>query len=115
MQPGALDVLLSRSPSERVTRHAPWCATRTKPGLPAGADLVVGDVTRPDTLSAAVAGIDAVVFTLGSDGAGKIGAKTVDYGGVRNVLIALGVQPARIALMTAIGVTNRTGAHNRAT
>jgi uncharacterized protein YbjT (DUF2867 family) len=83
--------------------------------LPAEADIVVGDVTRSDTLPAAVAGIDAVVFTLGSDGAGKIGAQTVDYGGVRNVLIALGAQPARIALMTSIGVTNRTGAYNRST
>jgi uncharacterized protein YbjT (DUF2867 family) len=79
------------------------------------ADIVVGDVTRPDTLSAAVAGIDGIVFTLGSDGAGKIGAQTVDYGGVRNVLIALGAQPARIALMTSIGVTNRNGAYNQAT
>ena len=83
--------------------------------LPAEADIVVGDVTRPETLSAAVAGIDGIVFTLGSDGAGKIGAETVDYGGVRNVLIALGARPARIALMTSIGVTNRTGAYNRAT
>jgi uncharacterized protein YbjT (DUF2867 family) len=83
--------------------------------LPAEADIVIGDVRRPDTLSAAVAGTDAVVFTLGSGGAGKIGAETVDHGGVRNVLIALGAQPARIALMTSIGVTNRTGAYNRAT
>jgi uncharacterized protein YbjT (DUF2867 family) len=83
--------------------------------LPAEVDIVVGDVTRPETLSAAVAGIDGIVFTLGSDGAGKMGAETVDYGGVRNVLIALGAQPARIALMTSIGVTNRTGAYNRAT
>jgi uncharacterized protein YbjT (DUF2867 family) len=83
--------------------------------LPAEADIVVGDVTRPDTLPPAVAGIDAIVFTLGSDGAGKIGPETVDYGGVRNVLIALGAQPAWIALMTSIGVTNRTGAFNRAT
>jgi uncharacterized protein YbjT (DUF2867 family) len=83
--------------------------------LPAEADIVVGDVTRPETLSAAVAGIDGIVFTLGSDGAGKTGAEAVDYGGVRNVLIALGARPARIALMTSIGVTNRTGAYNRAT
>jgi uncharacterized protein YbjT (DUF2867 family) len=83
--------------------------------LPSEADIVIGDVTRPDTLSAAVAGIDGIVFTLGSNGAGKIGAETVDYGGVRNVLIALGAQPARIALMTSIGVTNRSGAYNRTT
>ncbi len=58
---------------------------------------------------------DAVVFTHGSDGAGKAGAESVDYGGVRNVLGALGSRRARIALMTSIGVTNRTGAYNRST
>lgn len=83
--------------------------------LPADVQVVVGDVTRPDTLPAAVAGVDAVVFTLGSDGTGKTGAENIDYGGVRNVLSALGSQTARVALMTAIGVTNRTGAYNRST
>jgi len=34
---------------------------------------------------------------------------------VRNVLDALGSRTVRIALMTSIGVTNRTGAYNRAT
>src|SRR5271165_6144127 len=76
---------------------------------------VVGDVTQPETLPAVVDGVDAIVFTLGSDGLGKAGAETVDYGGVRNVLAALGRQPARIALMTAVGATNRTGAYNRST
>ena len=83
--------------------------------LPSGADIVVSDVTRPDTLPAAVAGIDAVVFTHGSDGAGKVGAENVDYSGVGNVLTALDAQPARIALMTSVGVTNRTNSYNRAT
>jgi uncharacterized protein YbjT (DUF2867 family) len=81
--------------------------------LPSDADVIVGDVTRPDTLPAAVA--DAVVFTLGSDGGGKAGAESVDYGGVRNVLHVLGSRTAHIALMTSIGVTNRTGAYNRST
>jgi len=76
---------------------------------------IVGDVTRSETLAAAVDGVDAVVFTLGSDGAGKVGAETVDYGGVRNVLAALGSRQARIALMTSIGVTNREGSYNRST
>ena len=83
--------------------------------LPHEAQVVTGDVTRPDTLPGAVDGIDAVVFTLGSDGAGKVGAENVDYGGVRNVLHALGSRTARIALMTSIGVTNRTGSYNRST
>jgi uncharacterized protein YbjT (DUF2867 family) len=83
--------------------------------LSSEAQVVLGDVTRPDTLPGAVDDIDAIVFTLGSDGAGKVGAERVDYGGVRNVLRALGSRKARIALMTAIGVTNRTGAYNRTT
>jgi uncharacterized protein YbjT (DUF2867 family) len=83
--------------------------------LPPGTQVIVGDVTRPQTLVDAVRGVDAVVFTLGSDGAAKVGAETVDYGGVRNVLRALGGRRPRVALMTAIGVTDRTGAYNRAT
>ncbi len=83
--------------------------------LPAKAEAVIGDLTRPETLSPAVNGIDAIVFTHGSDGAGKVGSETVDYGGVRNILAALGSQKPRIALMTAIGVTNRTGSYNRST
>jgi uncharacterized protein YbjT (DUF2867 family) len=83
--------------------------------LPRDVQVVIGDVTRPDTLSPAVDGVDAVVFTLGSDGAGKAGAESIDYGGVRNVLQALGSRTVRIALMTSIGVTNRTGDYNRRT
>ena len=79
------------------------------------AQVVVGDLTRPETLPAAVAGVDAVVFTHGSEGAGKAGAESVDYGGVSNLLKALGARTARISLMTSIGVTNRTGAYNRST
>ena len=84
--------------------------------LPPQTQVVTGDVTRPDTLSGAVDGVDSVVFTLGSDGAGKVGAESIDYDGVRNVLHALGdARTVRIALMTAIGVTNRTGDYNRTT
>ena len=83
--------------------------------FPPQVEVISGDVTRPETLTAAVDGIDAIVFTLGSDGAGKVGAETVDYGGIRNVLAALGSRTARIALMTSIGVTNRTGSYNRST
>ena len=86
-----------------------------KDQLPREAQVVTGDVTRPDTLSPAVDGVDAVVFTLGSDGAGKAGAESIDYGGVRNILQALGPRTVRIALMTSIGVTNRTGDYNRKT
>ncbi|MEU9780688.1 SDR family oxidoreductase [Streptomyces phaeochromogenes] len=77
----------------------------------ADAELVVGDVTRPDTLPEAVAGADAIVLTLGSFGTGASSPETVDYAGVRNVLTALasldGVRP-RVALMTSIGATTRS-------
>jgi uncharacterized protein YbjT (DUF2867 family) len=75
--------------------------------LPAEVERVVGDLTRPETLPAAADGVDAIVFTHGSDG-GSDAAEKVDYGGVRNVLAALGGRQARIALMTAIGLTNRS-------
>ena len=83
--------------------------------LPPETEVVVGDLTRPETLPAAVANVDAVVFTHGSEGGGKAGAESVDYGGVRNVLRALGSRQARISLMTSIGVTNRASAYNRTT
>ena len=83
--------------------------------LPSGVEIALGDVTRPETLADAVAGIDAVVLTLGSDGLGRTGARTVDYEGVRNVLAAIGSNPVRIALMTAIGVTDREGHYNLTT
>ena len=84
--------------------------------LPAGVEIALGDLTDPASLKAAVAGVDAIVFTHGSDGQGKAGARMIDYGGVRNVLAALetGARP-RIALMTAIGVTDRKGSYNIST
>jgi uncharacterized protein YbjT (DUF2867 family) len=89
---------------------------RRKAGrLPPKARVVVGDLTQPETLPAAVEGVDAVVFTHGSEGAGKAGAEGVDYGGVRNVLNALRPRHARVALMTSIGITNRASAFNRST
>ena len=78
-------------------------------------EVVIGDLTRPETLLASVDGVDAIVFTHGSDAGGKAGAERVDYGGVRNVLAALTGRSVRIALMTAIGVTNREGDYNRRT
>jgi len=83
--------------------------------LPKQTQVVVGDVTRPESLRAAVDGVDAIVLTLGADGLGKAGAEQVSYGGVRNVLAALGSRRARIALMTAIGVTDRLSRYNLST
>ena len=83
-------------------------------GLPTQAEIVVGELTQPDTLAQAVAGVDTVVFTHGSNG-GKADTRAIDYGGVRNILFALRGHRVRIALMTAIGVTDRAGSYNRRT
>ena len=83
-------------------------------GLPEQAEIVVGELAQPETLAQAVAGVDAIVFTHGSNG-DKAKMQAIDYGGVRNVLFALGGRKVRIALMTAIGVTDRAGSYNRST
>ena len=70
------------------------------------AQVITGDLTRPETLTAAVDGVDAIVFTHGAP-YGSSDLEAVDYAGVRNILTALDGRRARIALMTAIGVTAR--------
>src|SRR3954468_12392172 len=82
--------------------------------LPPEVELASGDLTDPATLVRAVDGVDAVVFTHGPHGS-RDGYEQVDYGGVRNVLTALAGRPVRIALMTAIGVTDQAGPYNRST
>lgn len=51
----------------------------------------------------AVDGVDGIVFTHGSTGGRD--PRGVDYGGVKNVLAALGDAQPRIALMSSINVT----------
>ncbi|HEY0259458.1 MAG TPA: SDR family oxidoreductase [Lacisediminihabitans sp.] len=79
--------------------------------VPDGAEIVVGDLTDAATLGDAVKDVDGIVFTHGSHG-GAADAENVDYGAVRNTLEALAGRPARIALMTAIGVTKRMTGHD---
>lgn len=83
--------------------------------LPEGVEIVFGDVSVPETLTGIGDDIDAVIFTLGSDGLGRIGARAIDYGGVRNILQRLKHRPVKVVLMTAIGVTEREGSYNRQT
>ncbi len=71
--------------------------------LPPQATLVVGDVTRPETLAPALDGVAGIVFTHGGGGGSE--AREVDYGAVRHSLFAVNGRPVRMALMTAIGVT----------
>lgn len=72
--------------------------------LPDGVEIVVGDLTRPETLGPAVAGVNAVVFTHGSTTSER-DVRDIDYAGVANILKTLNGRRVRIALMTAIGAT----------
>lgn len=69
-----------------------------------GVELVVGDLTKPDTLPAAVDGVDAIVFVHGTTTRER-DVRDVDYAGVANILKSLDGRRVRIALMTAIGTT----------
>lgn len=42
--------------------------------LPRGTDIFYGDVSIPETLTDLPKDIDAIIFTLGSDGQGRIGS-----------------------------------------
>ena len=45
--------------------------------LPRESEIAIGDLTRPEALSAAVDGVDAIVFTHGSDGGDKVASELV--------------------------------------
>ncbi len=79
--------------------------------LAAGATCAEGDLTDATTLTDAVDGVDAVVFAHGSHG-GAEAAEAVDYGAVANTLTALAGREVRIAVMTTIGVTQRSTGHD---
>lgn len=79
--------------------------------LPAEAELIVGDVTRPESLRAAVDGIDEVIFTHGVED-NEEAIEAVSYSGVRDVLGLLAGRDVRVVLMSAVGVTDRTGMYN---
>jgi uncharacterized protein YbjT (DUF2867 family) len=72
--------------------------------LPKNAGLVIGDLTRPETLGPAVEGVEAIVFTHGTTTSER-DVRDNDYTGVANMLKALGGRRVHIALMTAIGTT----------
>ncbi|CCG87084.1 putative protein ycf39 [Erwinia piriflorinigrans CFBP 5888] len=75
--------------------------------LPRETDVFYGDVSLPETLTDLLKDIDAVIFTHGSDGQDRIGARAIDYGGVCNILRISKDTPVRIGLMTTIDVTER--------
>lgn len=72
--------------------------------LPDGVELVVGDLTRPETLGPAVEDVDSIVLTHGSTTSER-DVRDNDYTGIANILRALNGRRVRIALMTAVGTT----------
>jgi uncharacterized protein YbjT (DUF2867 family) len=75
----------------------------------------MGDLTRPDTLTAAVERVDAIAFTHGSDGGGK-GRDGADRLRRRSKRVRRAGRPVDAhRLMNAIGVTNREGDYHRQT
>jgi uncharacterized protein YbjT (DUF2867 family) len=104
---GSIGVHVVREASTRGHHVRALARTASRAArIPTGAEIVIGDLTATDSLAAAVEDIDAVVFVQGSHGTpGE--AERVDYGAVRNVLTALRGRPVPIALMTAVGTTDR--------
>lgn len=76
-----------------------------------GVRVAVGDLTQAETLRDAVDGVTGIIFTHGIEGNDQKGAERVNYGAVRNILNVLKA-PARIALMTAVGVTKPSVGHD---
>lgn len=75
-------------------------------------NMFEGDLTSIESLKSALDGINGIVFTMGAhDGPSMI--EKIDYGAVRNTLLALDGRKVRIALMTAIGVTYMDSKYNR--
>jgi len=77
--------------------------------FPKGTQIIVGNLTDPETLAAALEGVTGVVFTQGTYRDAE--AEQANYHPTRAVLGAL-TAPARIALMTALGVTKPTAGHD---
>ncbi|ALO92406.1 NAD-dependent epimerase/dehydratase [Streptomyces hygroscopicus subsp. limoneus] len=84
---------------------------RARRALPAGVEVVAGELADPTAVRAAVDGVDAVVMTHGAPyGSGDYAA--VDYGAVPAVLDALDGHRVPMVLMSSIGVT-ATGGQSR--
>ncbi|WP_312714805.1 SDR family oxidoreductase [Corynebacterium flavescens] len=69
-----------------------------------GVDLVRADLEDPESLATALQNVALIVMTHGAPGDPEAG-EHIDYGGMRNVLTALGGQNPRIALMSSVYAT----------
>ena len=109
---GLLIVRLLRSTAVpvRVLARTPSDAARR---LPSGVEIIEGDVTKEETLAAAVNGTRHVVLTAGvrrGHPATEALVRSTEYNGVLNVLAAARSTgfTGRLLYMTSIGVTTRS-------
>lgn len=79
--------------------------------FPEGVHVLVGGFNTPDAVSDALERVESIVFTQGVYGNDPEETERVNYGAVRNVLLALRT-PTRVALMTTLGVTKPTHGHD---
>lgn len=92
-----------------LARDAERARTRLSPTI----DVVVGDITRMETLPRAIAGATHIVFTAGCRSgrpATEANIRSTEFGGVVNTLqAARGAGfSGRLLYMTASGVTSRS-------
>lgn len=83
--------------------------------LPNHVDAMIGDLTNPVQVAAAIDGMEAAIFVHGASPVTPEQSEAVDYGAVRNVLAAAQGRNLRVVLMTLIGITNRDSSYNRST
>ena len=87
-------------------------AANARRSLPADIEIVEGDITKPETLRAAIAGSAHVILTVGvpMGPASQRSIITVEYDGVRNTLSAASAAgfAGRFLYMTTIGVTRHS-------
>jgi uncharacterized protein YbjT (DUF2867 family) len=99
--------LHARGRAVRVLARDPAAAALR---MPAGVDLVAGDLTRPETLDAAVEGVAHVIFTAGAPSgryAPEALVKATDHDGVIHTLAALAQAgfKGRFVYLDTMGVT----------
>lgn len=105
-----VELLHRRGERTRVLSRNPAAAASR---LPAGVDVRAGDLTKSDTIAAAVGGAAHIILTAGLYSgypATNATAKAIEFDGVLNVLAAVRVTgfAGRFLYMTASGVRSRS-------
>lgn len=101
----ASQLVASGRPVRALTRNA----SRAQRVLGPDVDVIVGDITNPNDIAAAVDGVDAVILTHGGDS----DPQRIYYGAVKALVTALSDESGKIpiALMSSINVTRGAGAY----